>query len=251
MRRKIPTLIIEDEEPARALLKHYLQSFEEIELLGEYEDGFTGLKAINELQPELIFLDIQMPRLNGFEMLELLDELPQIIFTTAYDSYAIKAFELNAVDYLMKPFSKERLRDAIAKIIDRPSQPASDKENIAQLAVQMRAENTALERIVVKNGSKIHVIPVHEIEHIEAQDDYVMLHTATGHFMKKETMNALEKNLPKDSFLRVHRSHIINLHQLKQIEQYEKESYLLLLKNGSRIQLSRSRIKDLKRELNF
>jgi two-component system, LytTR family, response regulator len=148
MTAKIRTLIIEDEEPARNLLRTFLESFEEIDLIGECSDGFSGLKTINELQPDLVFLDIQMPRLTGFELLELLDDIPEIVFTTAYDEYALKAFDLNAVDYLMKPFSKQRLRQAVDKVIERFRIKSSGKEKVSQLVEQMHQKARPLERIV-------------------------------------------------------------------------------------------------------
>ena len=251
MIQKIRTLIIEDEEPARNLLKTFLSGFEEINLIGECSDGFSGLKAINELPPDLIFLDIQMPRLTGFELLELLDVYPEIIFTTAYDEFALKAFELNAVDYLMKPFSKQRLRQAVDKVVERFRLKTTSGETVQKLVEQMQERSKPLERIVVKSGSKIHVIPVDQIEQIEAQDDYVMIHAPEGRFMKKETMSVMEQSLPEEQFLRIHRSHIVNINQIQRIEQYGKESYLLILKNGNSVSVSKSRIKDLKRELDF
>lgn len=251
MKQVLRALIIEDEEPARALLSHFLADFDIIELIGECSDGFSGLKAIQELRPDLVFLDIQMPKLSGFELLELLDEWPEIIFTTAYDEYAIKAFELNAVDYLMKPFSKDRLRSAVDKVIGRTHTKAGVQPQLQQLVSAWQSEPKKLERIAVKSGSKIHLITVEEIEHIESQDDYVMIYCSAGRFLKKETLSDLEENLPKERFMRVHRSHIVNLDQIARIEQYGKESYELLLKNGNRVNVSKSRIKELKQELDF
>lgn len=251
MSNKIRTLIIEDEQPARDLLRAFLSSFDEIDLIGECSDGFNGLKTINETQPDLIFLDIQMPKLTGFEMLELLDELPEVIFTTAYDQYAIQAFELNAVDYLMKPFAKQRLRQAVDKVIERFKTKHSADENVKKLTAHVHNKPESLDRIVVKSGTKIHIIPVDQIEQLEAQDDYVMIHCPDGRFMKKETMNYFEEHLPSNQFVRVHRSHIISLKQIQRMEQYGKESYMLVLKNGNQVSVSKHRIKDLKKELNF
>lgn len=251
MNETLRTLIIEDEEPARILLRHFLADFVEIELIGECEDGFTGMKTIQELRPDLIFLDIQMPRLNGFELVELLDELPEIIFTTAYDEYAIKAFELNAVDYLMKPFSKDRLRVAVDKVIGRAHAKTGIQTQLHQLVGHWQSEPKKIERIAVKSGAKIHLIPVEEIEHIEAQDDYVMIYCSEGRFLKKETLTNLEQGLPYGQFLRVHRSHLVNIRQILRIEQYGKESYSLLLKNGNKVNVSKSRVKELKQELDF
>ncbi|MBK9292274.1 MAG: response regulator transcription factor [Bacteroidetes bacterium] len=251
MQTRIRTLIIEDEEPARNLLRSFLTQMPEIDLLGECSDGFKGLKSIQELQPDLIFLDIQMPKLTGFEMLELLDTLPEVVFTTAYDEFAIKAFELNAVDYLMKPFSRQRLRQAVDKVVERFRMKQSNQAGVEKLVQQMVATDKPLERIVVKSGSKIHVIPLEDIQQIEAQDDYVMIHTPEGRFMKKETMQRLESQLPQERFIRVHRSFIVNINQVQRIEQYGKESYLLILKNGNEVSVSKSRIKDLRREFDF
>ncbi|PKP48345.1 MAG: DNA-binding response regulator [Bacteroidetes bacterium HGW-Bacteroidetes-1] len=251
MIQKIRTLIIEDEDPARALLHTFLESFDEIDIVGECSDGFSGLKSINELQPDLVFLDIQMPKLTGFELIELLDELPEIVFTTAYDEFALKAFDLNAVDYLMKPFSKQRLQQAVDKVVERFRLKTSVKDKVVNMVEHLHEKGRLLERVVVKSGSKIHVIPIDQIEQIEAQDDYVMIHSPEGRFMKKETMAVMEQNLPEDQFIRIHRSHIVNINQIQRIEQYGKESYLLILKNGNQVSVSKSRIKDLKRELNF
>ncbi len=251
MTTRIRTLIIEDEEPARNLLKSFLTQLPEIDLLGECSDGFQGLKSIQEVQPDLIFLDIQMPKLTGFEMLELLDNLPEVVFTTAYDEFAIKAFELNAVDYLMKPFARQRLRQAVDKVVERFRMKQSNQAGVEKFIHQMSETGKPLERIVVKSGSKIHVLRLEDIQQIEAQDDYVMIHTPAGRFMKKETMQRLETHLPQERFIRVHRSFIVNINQVQRIEQYGKESYLLILKNGSEVSVSKSRIKDLRREFDF
>ncbi len=249
MNSKILALIIEDEKPARDLLKAYLQPHEEIELVAECENGFEGVKAIAEYRPDLVFLDIQMPKLTGFEMLELLDETPEIIFTTAYDEFALRAFELNAVDYLMKPFSKTRFDQALEKVFNRLKNKTTPNAAVEKLKEQVREASGPQERFFVKTGNHIDVIPVTEIIRIEAQDDYVEFHTAKGRFLKKETMTQLEKQLPPDRFLRVHRSHIIRLDQMEKLEKYGKESYLVILKDGAKVQVSKSRIKSLKKQL--
>ena len=181
-------IIIEDEQPARELVKNYLKAYSAIELLGEFSDGFSGIKAINELHPDLVFLDIQMPKLTGFEMLEILDHMPNIIFTTAYDQFAIKAFEMNAVDYLLKPFSRERFGQAIEKALDRFSKKQGSQESIKELKKHVQNNINKLERVVVKTGSKIKVIPVEDMVWLESQDDYVMIYTPTGKYLKQETM---------------------------------------------------------------
>lgn len=253
---KLRAIIVEDEAPARDLVKAYIKTNPNIELIDECEDGFTGVKKINDAKPDLIFLDIQMPKLTGFEMIELLDEVPEIIFTTAYNQYAIKAFELSAVDYLMKPFSRERFNEAIDKVLARiNSRPEEKKEerikntNIEDFAKRKKEEVEVIERIFVKTGTKIDVIPVNTIIKIEAQDDYVEIHTAEGRFLKNDTMNYLEKVMPPTTFGRVHRSHIINLNYIEKIEKYGKESYIVKLKDGSTVNVSKSRIKNLKTKL--
>ena len=244
-------IIVEDESPARDLIKAFLKSHENIELIMECDNGFDGVKAINENKPDLVFLDIQMPKLTGFEMIELLDEIPEIIFTTAFDQFAIKAFELSAVDYLMKPFSKKRFDEAIEKVFARILNKGGSREKLETLAKKLKENTEAVERLFVKTGSKIDVVPVAEIVKIEAEDDYVWIFTKDKKFLKKETMNFLEENLPENTFVRVHRSSIINVSFIDKIEKYGKESYLIKMKDGSQVNVSKSRIKDLKQQLGF
>ncbi|HEX3009146.1 MAG TPA: LytTR family transcriptional regulator DNA-binding domain-containing protein [Bacteroidales bacterium] len=244
-------IIIEDEQPARELVKSYLKAYPAIELLGEFSDGFSGIKAINDLRPDLVFLDIQMPKLTGFEMLEILDHMPNIIFTTAYDQFAIKAFEMNAIDYLLKPFSKERFSQAIEKALDRFSKKQSSHENITGLKKHVQSLVDKLERVVVKTGSKIKVIPVEDIVWLESQDDYVMIYTASGKYLKQETMKNFEEHLDPGQFIRVHRSYIVRLDSIVQLELYEKGSYLAVLNTGAKVKVSDSGYKNLKSKMNF
>ena len=249
MNNKIKAIIIEDELPARELLERYLSDVDDVEVVDTCENGFDGIKAISKHSPELIFLDVQMPKLTGFEMLELLDDYPQIIFTTAYDQFAIKAFELNAVDYLMKPFSKERFLQALDRARIRLKEQANSDIKVEKLIEKVKEESGTIERIFVKTGSRIDVIPVSEIIRIDAQDDYAEIVTKDKSYLKKETMNFLEKNLPQSNFIRVHRSSIINSDYMDKIEKYGKESYLVILKDGSRVKVSKSRIKELRSSL--
>lgn len=250
---KLRAVIIEDEELGRELVKNYVKNLGSVEIVQECENGFEGAKAINELKPDLVFLDIQMPKLNGFEMLELIDEAdkPEIIFTTAYNQYAIQAFEQNAVDYLLKPFSKERFAEAINKAIDKVKNKGDKpvESKISNLIQQPITET--LERVVVKSNSRITVIPVSKIKYIEAQDDYVMIYWAEGKHLKQATMKYFEKNLDTDEFLRVHRSYIIKLDQVNQLEPYGKDSYVAKLKDGAVIKISKSGLKALKERLHF
>lgn len=245
----IKVIIIEDEELGRELIKNYLKDREDIEIIAECENGFEGIKQIQEKKPDLIFLDIQMPKLNGFEMLEILDDRPEVIFTTAYNQYAIQAFELNAIDYLLKPFSRERLIEALDKARKRLLSKQSQSEKIRNLVQQPLEE--IIRRVVVKSNSKIHVIPVDKIRYLEAQDDYVMIYTLDGKHLKQATMKYFEKHLDPDEFMRVHRSYIIRLEQVVQLEPYGKDNYVAKLKDGSSVKISKSGFKNLKGKLNF
>ena len=240
-------IIIDDEPLARGLVQEYLQAHVNLEVVAQCGDGFEGVKAIVKHKPDLIFLDIQMPKINGFEMLELLDEMPSVIFTTALDEYSIKAFESNAIDYLLKPFSKDRFDAALEKW-------ESKKINNPQKELQSVLENSNKQpdeknRIVVKNGSDIRIVPVNDVFYIEAYDDYVKIFTKDTYFLKKKTMNYYEEVLDSSVFFRTHRSYIINLQQLTKIEPLEKNTYVALLKNGKKIPLSRSGYSKLKEVL--
>ncbi len=229
---EIKTIIIDDEQPARELIKHYLNEFQEITIAGEASNGFEAIKLIKESNPELIFLDVQMPKLTGLEMLELMENHPEIIFSTAYDEFAIKAFEMNAIDYLLKPYSKERFKLAVEKAllkINTGNYNIADYQNIKQ---SLNTQFSTLNRIAIKDKQQIHVIPVTEINYIEAEGDYVALHTSKGKFLKEKTMKYFEGNLPSLQFIRIHRSYIVNVEEVSKIELYEKETYRVYLKNG-------------------
>lgn len=246
----IKTVIVEDEKLARDLVRDYLGRHEDFEIIGEYEDGFSGLKAINELKPDLVFLDIQMPKLTGFEMLELLEHNPAIIFTTAYDQYALKAFEHNAVDYLLKPYSAERFDESINKARDRVK-TGGDQKSIKQLLEHQDKQEETLHRVVVKSRSKIHVIPVENIIYLEAQDDYVMIYTPESKHLKQKTMKFFESHLPQEEFVRIHRSYIVRISEIAQMQLYEKESYIVILKNGTKLPVSKTGLPRLKSQLDF
>jgi two-component system LytT family response regulator len=241
----IRTIVIDDEPLARSIVKEYLQAHADVELLTECNDGFEGVKAISQHKPDLVFLDIQMPKINGFEMLELLEAPPSVIFTTAFDEYAIQAFERHAVDYLLKPFSKERFDKALQKW--RNQQPPSQKGTEALLENTTQPEES--QRIVVKKGSNIVILPVHTVHYIEAFDDYVKLHTKDGFYLKKKTMAHYERALDQKQFVRVHRSYLLNLQELTRIEPLEKDSHVALLKSGVRVPLSQAGYSKLKEVL--
>jgi two-component system, LytTR family, response regulator len=246
---KITAIIIDDEKLARENIKAHLKELSTIDLLDECKDGFEGLKKITELKPDLVFLDIQMPKLTGLELLELLDDPPLIIFSTAYDEYALKAFEQNAVDYLLKPYSKERFREAVDKALQKLG---NDQKPLQRNLIETH-HNTreSLQRIVVKNGHKIEVIPIEDIEYFEAEDDYVSIHTRQGKFLKQITMKYLESHLPKGEFIRIHRSYILSVKEIDRLENYEKGTHIIKTRTGDLLPVSKtgySRLKDL---LNF
>jgi two-component system, LytTR family, response regulator len=254
----VTAIIIDDEPLARSIVQEYLQTFSNITVLQECSDGFDGIKAIQQLHPDLIFLDIQMPKINGFEMLELIEQPPAVIFTTAFDEYAIKAFESHAVDYLLKPFSKERFDKAIRKWLDQhaattAAQTASGAQagqsapdagaganNTEDLLETAAASPTQQQRIVVKTGGKIKIIPIEDVHYLEAADDYVKIHTHSGAFLKNRTMSWFERSLDPTQFVRTHRSYILNVQQVTRIDPYEKDSHLCVLQSGAQVPVSKA-----------
>lgn len=242
-------LIIDDEPLARMVVKEYLQNFSEIELIQECNDGFEGLKAIQQHQPDLIFLDVQMPKINGFEMLELVEQPPAVIFTTAFDEYAIKAFEAHAVDYLLKPFSKDRFNKAIEKYLATAPEKHTPKQTEELLETAASQSPAQHERIVVKTGTKVKIIPVSDVEYLQADDDYVSVFTHEGSYLKNKTMNFFEQTLDARQFVRVHRSYIIAIQQITRIDPYEKDAHLAILKSGAKIPVSKTGYVKLKQVL--
>lgn len=237
-------IIIDDEPLARGIVKEFLTTHTDLELAAECADGFEGIKAIQQYQPDLIFLDIQMPKINGFEMLELIENPPQVIFTTAFDEFAIKAFESNAVDYLLKPFSKERFEKAIQKF--RQHTPDNSTKEVVESAAASALQQN---RVVVKDGSKIKIIPVNKIHYLEAADDYVKLVTSDGTFLKNRTMAFFEKSLATFHFVRIHRSYIVNSQLITRIDAYEKDNHLVLLTTGENLPVSKAGYAKLKEVL--
>ena len=240
-------IIIDDELLARSLVKEYLQNYPGIEVVQECGDGFEGIKAIQQYQPDLVFLDIQMPKINGFEMLELIEQPPAVIFTTAFEEYAIKAFEAHAIDYLLKPFSKERFDKAIQKWQQQNRQERqADTQTLLNTSDIHPAQQN---RVVVKDNSKIKIIPVVNIQYLEAADDYVKIHTAEGVFLKKKTMGYFEQILEPQNFIRIHRSYLVNVQLITRIDPYEKENHLAVLSIGVRLPVSKSGYAKLKQAL--
>jgi len=236
-------IIIDDEPLARSLVKRHLAKHTEFEIIDECGDGFEASKSIIKNNPDLIFLDIQMPRISGFELLEILENPPAVIFTTAFDEFALKAFESNAIDYLLKPFSSERFDKAISKFLTMHP----DQVQLKKLLNEVLPQQSDQDRIVVKNGADIRILPVNDIVYFEAMDDYVKIFTQNGMFMKKQTLSFFEKQLEDKGFVRIHRSILLNSIELYRIEPGEKDQYLVITKSGKKLSLSRqgySRLRD-------
>jgi len=250
MENKIKVIIIDDEKLAREIVKTYLRSYDNVEVAAECSNGFEALKQINDLKPDMIFLDIQMPKITGFEMLEVLENPPVIIFTTAFDQYALKAFEVNATDYLLKPFSRERFDEAVQKAFKLLANKNEYDKKISELSKTLEKKEEFLDRVIVKNGQKISIIPIDDIKYIEAQDDYTMLYTDKGNFLKQKTMKYFEENLNQNDFIRIHRSYFAKVTLIKQIELFEKESYRVILHDGTKLPVSKSGYQKLKEILN-
>ncbi len=225
-------ILVDDEELARGYLRELLSAHSEIEIAAECRNGFEAVKAINELAPDLVFLDVQMPKLDGFEVLELIDAKPAVIFVTAYDRYAMRAFDAQAADYLLKPFTVERFERALERALERKKSGASAKPADAPVR--------ELSRIVVRDGAKVHVIPVDKLDYAEAQDDYVALHSEGKSYLKQQAIGALEAALDRNRFVRIHRSAIVNLERIARIEPFTKESRVAVLRDGSRLPVSRA-----------
>jgi len=237
MTATLRALIVDDEELARRLVREYLRSHPDIEVIGECDNGLEAAKAIGAQNPDLVFLDIQMPKLTGLEVLELTGRRSGVIFTTAYDQYALKAFDHHAVDYLLKPFSQERFDEALAQARKLAAAPAAAAAALDSLVAD---GGEKLERILIRDREQVHVIPVDKIDCIEAQDDYVGIHTEGRTFLKRQKISELEAKLDARTFVRVHRSFIVNIAQLQAIEQHGKDGHAARLRSGKRIPISRA-----------
>ena len=242
-------IIVDDEHLARALLREFLGAWPDIEIVAECANGFEAVKAIGELQPDLVFLDIQMPKLDGFEVVELAAGSAahtRYVFVTAYDQFALKAFEVRAIDYLLKPFSRERLAQALDTVRSRVAAP----EQVQAVVQEAARRNGYLERVLIRDGARVHVVPTPAIDWIEAQDDYVAISAAGKTHLKNGRMAELEEGLDPALFLRVHRSYIVNLGAIARIEAPTRDSWCAVLKDGKRVPVSRSgyaRLKELMR----
>ncbi len=235
--KKLRTLVVDDEELARQVLRELLGAHAEVEVVGECRNGLEAVKAVAEHKPDLLFLDVQMPKLTGFDVLELIGPDVPVIFVTAYDEYAMKAFDVHAVDYLLKPVGKQRLAAALQRVTSRTEEklpPAAD------LAAAARPAGQYAERLVVKDGTRVTLIPVGKLDYAEAQDDYVALASEGKKHLKQQTIASLEAALDPKSFVRIHRSYVVNLERVIRIEPYGKESRVAILSNGVKLPVSRA-----------
>jgi two-component system, LytTR family, response regulator len=242
-RNTLRAVIVDDEELARALLREFVESSTGVEILAECANGFEAVKAISEKKPDLVFLDVQMPKLNGFEVLELIGEEVAVIFVTAFDQYAMRAFDEHAVDYLLKPFSQERFQKALERARRRLGENPSSKPKAmpaTELGRAARPPREYLQRIVVKDGARVHIIPVERLDYAEAQDDYVSLHSQGKSYLKEQTISSLEAALDPERFVRIHRSAIVNLERVAKIEPYAKDSRVAVLSDGAHLPVSRA-----------
>jgi len=234
---KLRVVIVDDEELARQMLRECVAAHPEVEIAAECANGFEAVKAITELNPDLVFLDIQMPKLTGFEVLELIGSDRAVIFVTAYDEYAIRAFDIHAVDYLLKPFTAERFETALQRARNRLSRKLPPP---AELSSSARPPSQPAERIVVRDGTRVFIIPMAKLEYAEAQDDYVALVSEGKKHLKQQTISSLEASLDPERFLRIHRSYIVNLEKVSRVEPYSKDSHVVVLNNGTQLPVSRS-----------
>ncbi len=235
--RRIGAMIVDDEELARSLLREYLESSADVEIVAECSNGFEAVKAISEHKPDLVFLDVQMPKLDGFEVLQLIPTDVAVIFVTAFDQYAMKAFDAHAVDYLLKPFGLDRFEKALERARQRLG---ANLPSAVELAAAARPPQQHLQRIVVKDGARVHIIPVDRLDYAEAQDDYVALHSQGKNYLKQQTISSLESSLDPERFIRIHRSFIVNLERVAKIEPYAKDSRVAVLSDGTQLQVSRA-----------
>lgn len=243
----IRAIVVDDEELARQVLREYLSGEPDVQVVAECANGFDAVKAVSEHKPELLFLDVQMPKLDGFEVLELIGGDVAVVFVTAYDQYAMKAFDAAAVDYLLKPFDLERFRTALQRVRRRLGEKAA-RLNPADLKAAAQPPGQHAQRIVVKDGVRVHIIPVAQLDYVEAQDDYVALHSGGKKYLKQQTISSLEASLDGTRFVRVHRSYIVNLERVAKIEPYTKDTRLAVLTGGMQVPVSRAgylRLKEL------
>jgi two-component system, LytTR family, response regulator len=231
-------VVVDDEPLARAVVREYAAAESSIEVVAECGNGFEAVKAVSELKPDLVLLDVQMPKLDGFEVLELLGRHQPVVFITAYDQYALRAFEVHAVDYLLKPFSADRFQEAMARARERLR--ALVPTEIEAIVQEARPRTGYAERVLIRDGANVHVLPVDTIDYVEAQDDYVAFKSAGKQYLKDQTLAAVESLLDPGRFVRVHRSFVLNVDRIAKVELYAKDSRMAILRDGTRLPVSRA-----------
>ena len=241
MSEHLRVVVVDDEPLARAVVREYLSAHPGIEVVAECANGFEAVKAVTELSPDLIFLDVQMPKLSGFEVLELLGREVPVIFTTAYDQYALRAFEVHAVDYLLKPFSEDRFAEALSRARERRQAraPGGADPGVEALSEAIRSK-VPLERVLIRDGAQVHVLPVERIDYVEAQDDYVCFAADGRQYLKDQTLATVEAQLDPARFVRIHRSYLLNIERIGRVELYAKDSRVAILRDGRRLPVSRA-----------
>lgn len=237
---RLRVVIVDDEPPARLVVREYLANQPGVEIVAECGNGFEAVKAVSELSPDLIFLDVQMPKLNGFEVIELLGRSVPVIFTTAFDQYALRAFEVHAVDYLLKPFSEERFAEALSRVRQHRAAAGNTAMDVPSLVADARLRQGPLERVLIRDGAQVHVLPVDRIDYVEAQDDYVAFKAEGRQFLKDQTMANLEAMMDPARFVRIHRSYLLNIDRIARVELYAKDSRVAILRDGTRLPVSRA-----------
>jgi two-component system LytT family response regulator len=239
MTETLRVIIVDDEPLARLVIREYLRAHPGVDIAAECGNGFDAVKAVTDLSPDLVFLDVQMPKLSGFEVVELLGRDVPVIFTTAYDQYALRAFEVYAVDYLLKPFSEERFAEALsrarARLLSREAGAGVDA-----LLSDARSRQGPVERVLIRDGSHVHVLPIESIDYVEAQDDYVAFKANGRHYLKGQTMGAVEATMDPARFVRIHRSYLLNIERIARVELYAKDSRVAILRDGTKLPVSRA-----------
>ena len=231
-------VVVDDEPLARAVVREYITVHPGVEIVAECANGFEAVKAVSELSPDLLFLDVQMPKLSGFEVLELIGRDVPVVFTTAYDQYALRAFDVHAIDYLLKPFSEQRFAEALTRARERLA--ARDVAPVDALVSETRATQTPLERVLIRDGSQVHVLPVDKIDYVEAQDDYVSFRSEGKSYLKDQTLGVTEGLLDPARFVRIHRSYLLNIDRIARVELYAKDSRIAILRDGTKLPVSRA-----------
>ena len=247
--QKLRAILVDDEELARQMLREYLETYPEIEIVAECRSGKEAVRTLNRENPDLVFLDIQMPEYTGFEVLTRLESIPHIIFSTAFDQYALKAFEVNAVDYLLKPYDKARFDQAVRRVLDRVKESAETPDQLLALLKSLQNEHSDVNRFWVREGGRLRPVKHEDIQWIEAMDDYVCLHVARETFLISQTMKEMELRLNPNRFMRIHRSSIVNLDFIKELRPVGDGGYEVTLKDGARLSLSRSQARKLREEI--